>query len=164
MGDTIRFEQGQKLAKPRVAALRVGEGMKKFAVALAALGLVCSSAWGQAARATLNGRVTDGQGAVIPGADVAVTSDDTNVKSQTKTNEQGAWIVQFLGPGSYSLTVSANGFRPVEQKAIKLQTGDVKQIDLQLEIGTATTQVTVTAETPLIDTTAAVSGTVITEE
>ena len=138
--------------------------MKKVAVILAAWGLVCSSAWGQAARATLNGRVTDAQGAVIPGADVAVTSDETNVKTQTKANEQGAWIVQFLVPGSYSVTVSSDGFRPMERKAIKLQTGDIKQIDTQLEIGTATTQLTVTAETPLIDTTAAVSGTVITEE
>ena len=68
------------------------------------------------------------------------------------------------GPEVIRLTVSANGFRPVERKAIKLQTGDVKQIDLQLEIGTATTQVTVTAEMPLIDTTAAISGTVISEE
>src|SRR5262249_61954527 len=85
-------------------------------------------------------------------------------KTQTKTNDQGNWLVQFLVPGSYSVTVSAGGFRAIERQGIKLQTGDVKQIDLQLEVGTATTQVTVTAETPLIDTTAAVSGTVGTEE
>jgi hypothetical protein len=131
---------------------------------LAVWAVVCSTAWGQAARATLNGRVTDGQGAVIPGADITVTSDDTNVKITAKTNEQGIWMVQFLVPGSYSLTVNSQGFRPVERKAIKLQTGDSKQIDTQLEIGTATTQLTVTAETPLIDTSAAVSGTVITTE
>lgn len=138
--------------------------MRRFAVLLAAWVVVCSSAWAQGARATLNGRVTDAQGAVVPGVDVTVTSDDTNVKSQTKTNEQGAWIVQFLVPGSYSVNISAGGFKSVERKAIKLSTGDSKQIDTQLEIGTATTQLTVTAETPLIDTTAAVSGTVIAQE
>ena len=138
--------------------------MKRFVLLLAAWAFVCSTAWGQAARATLNGRVTDAQGAVIPGADVTVTSDVTNVKITAKTNEQGIWMVQFLVPASYSLTVNSGGFRPVERKGIKLQTGDIKQIDTQLEIGTATTQLTVTAETPLIDTTAAVSGTVITTE
>src|SRR5690242_6499486 len=126
-----------KVAEPARGArlLRVGEGMKHLAVILTALGLVCSSAWGQAARATLNGRVTDGQGAVIPGADVIVTSEETNVKTQTKTNQEGIWMVQFLVPGSYNLSVSSGGFRPMERKAIKLQTGDIKQIDTQLEIG-----------------------------
>ncbi len=139
--------------------------MKRFALILMAWALVCSSAaWGQGARATLGGRVTDAQGAVVPSADVTVTSDDTDVKQQTKTNEQGNWQVQFLVPGHYSLTVASAGFRPVERHGITLQTGDSKQMDTQLEIGSSTTQLTVTAEAPLIDTTAAVSGTVISQE
>ena len=121
-------------------------------------------AWGQGARATLGGRVVDAQGAVVPGADVTVTSDDTGVKQETKTNLQGNWLVQFLIPGHYSLAVNAPGFRRMEQHGITLQTGDNKVIDTQLEIGAAMSQITVTAETPLIDTTAATSGTVITEE
>jgi hypothetical protein len=112
----------------------------------------------------LNGRVTDAQGAVIPAADVTVTSEDTNVKTTTKTNMQGNWLVQFLVPGNYHVTIAANGFRALERRGIQLQTGDVKQIDAQLEIGAASTSVTVVAETPLIDTTAAVSGTVVTTE
>jgi hypothetical protein len=138
--------------------------MRKLSLFVAAWALVCSSAWGQGARATLNGRVTDAQGAVVPGADVTVTSEDTNVKQTTKTNETGNWMVQFLVPAHYTLSISASGFRPVDRKNIELQTGDVKQIDTQLELGTSTTQVTVTAETPLIDTSAAVSGTVIAQD
>jgi hypothetical protein len=138
--------------------------MRKLALFAFAWALVCSSAWSQGARATISGRVTDAQGAVVPGADVTVTSDDTNVKQQTKTNEQGNWIVQFLVPAKYSLTITSGGFRPVERTGITLQTGDQKQIDIQLEVGTSNTQVTVTAESPLIDTTAAVSGTVIAQE
>ena len=52
----------------------------------------------------------------------------------------------------------------MERHGITLQTGDNKQIDTVLELGATTTQVTVTAEVPLIDTTAAVSGTVITQD
>jgi hypothetical protein len=126
--------------------------------------LMLNLGWSQGARATLNGRVTDAQGAVVPGADVAVISDDTGVRQTTKTNEQGIWMVQFLVPGHYSFSVSSAGFKQLERHGITLQTGDIKQIDTQLELGATSTQVTVTAEVPLIDTTAAVSGTVVTQE
>lgn len=118
----------------------------------------------QGSRATLGGRVTDAQGAVVPDATIAVTADDTGVKQTTRTNMQGNWVVQFLIPGKYSFTVSASGFRDLQRHGITLQTGDEKLIDTQLEVGAATTQVTVTAEAALIDTTAATSGTVVTQE
>jgi hypothetical protein len=121
-------------------------------------------AWSQGARATLGGRVTDAQGAVIPSADVVVSSEQTGIRQQTKTNDQGNWIVQALIPGAYDFTVTAKGFRTTERKGVTLQTGDNKQIDTQLELGQTSTQVTVVAEVPLIDTTAAVSGTVVTQE
>jgi len=129
--------------------------------------LVCavvSPAICQESRATLGGRVSDAEGALVPNADVTVTSDDTGVRQQTKTNDQGNWLVQFLVPGHYSIIVSSPGFRPLERHGITLQTGDHKLVDTDLELGVSTTQVTVTAELSLIDTTAAVSGTVITKE
>jgi hypothetical protein len=121
-------------------------------------------AWSQGARATLGGRVTDAQGAVIPSADVVVSSQQTGVRQQTKSNDQGNWIVQALIPGAYDFTVTAKGFRTTERKGVTLQTGDNKLIDTQLDLGQTSTQVTVVAEVPLIDTTAATSGTVITKE
>src|SRR5512142_206520 len=81
-----------------------------------------SSVQGQGARATLGGRVTDSQGAVVPGAEVIVRSDDTGVKQQTVTNGQGNWTVQFLVPGHYSFTASAPGFKEMERHGITLQT------------------------------------------
>src|SRR5215472_1046848 len=90
--------------------------------------------WGQGSRATLGGRVTDAQGAVVPDATVAVTADDTGVKQTTKTNTQGNWVVQFLIPGRYSFSVSASGFRDLQRHGITLQTGDEKLIDTQLEV------------------------------
>jgi len=126
--------------------------------------VLCAGAvWGQASRATLGGRVTDAQGAVVAGANVVVTSEDTAVKQTTKTNEQGNWVVQFLLPAKYSFAITAPGFKTTERTGIVLQTSDNKQIDSQLEVGTATSEVTVSADAPLIDTTAAVSGTVIGE-
>jgi hypothetical protein len=140
--------------------------VKRLSILLA-MALFCLAAFqlsAQDSRATLSGRVLDAQGAAVPGADVVVISDDTNVRQDTKTNDQGNWIVKFLTPGPYTVQVTANGFKQVERKGIVLQTSDSKQIDTKLEIGATSTQVTVTAEVPLIDTTAATSGTVISQE
>jgi hypothetical protein len=95
---------------------------------------------------------------------VVVTSEATGIKESTRTNEQGNWIVQSLIPGTYSFTVTAPGFKSADRHGIELQTSDNKLIDTQLEIGSPTTQVDVVGEIPLIDTTAAISGTVITKE
>ncbi len=114
----------------------------------------------QEVRATIGGKVTDPQGALIPGATVIVLSEDTNVQIQTKTNDQGNWAVQFLLPAHYQFSITSPGFKTTERK-VELQAADNKQFDVQLEVGVSTQSVEVTAETPLIDTTAATSGTVI---
>src|SRR6266542_2444089 len=115
-------------------------------------------------RATLGGRVVDPQQALIPGAQIVVTSLATGVRQKTVTNAGGDWKILFLIPGHYGLLVSAQGFKSAERSDIELQTADIKQIDLVLTLGATTETVTVTAEAPLIDTTSATSGTVIATE
>ena len=118
----------------------------------------------QDSRASLGGRVMDQQGAVVPGAGIAVKSEDTGVTQQTNTNERGNWSVQFLLPGRYSIAVTLPGFRRAERRGVVLQTADSKLIDITLEVGGVGDSVEVTAEIPLIDMTSATSGTVITQE
>ena len=122
----------------------------------------CSRA--QDARATLRGRVLDAQGAAVANAVVVVTSDATGVKRETRTNSSGNWIVEFLLPGPYQFSVAAPGFKIADRRGIALQTADDKDIDVSLEVGSAKESVVVTSATPLIDTTSATSGTVITSE
>ncbi|MCX6616342.1 MAG: TonB-dependent receptor [Acidobacteria bacterium] len=126
--------------------------------------LLSAAGWAQESRATLGGRVIDPQGAVVPNAEVVVASDDTGVKQQTRTNAQGNWAVQFLIPGRYSFIIAAPGFKKAERKGMTLQTADMKQIDVTLELGAVAETISVTGEAPLIDTTSATSGTVITQE
>jgi hypothetical protein len=123
-----------------------------------------NAGFAQEVRATLGGRVTDPQGSVVPGAAVTLTSEDTNVKYEAKTNSQGSWNIEFLLPAHYRFTIAAPGFKSSERRGIELQTADVKQIDVQLELGNSSQTVEVTTETPLLDTTSAVSGTVVTSE
>lgn len=125
---------------------------------------VAMPSWSQEVRATVGGRVTDPAGAVIPGAEVAVISEQTGVRQTTQSNAEGNWVVQFLIPGRYRLTVAAPGFKTTDFSSVELLSGDIKQIDAQLQVGQALQSVEVTAEAPLIDTTAATSGSVISEK
>ena len=126
--------------------------------------LATAPLWAQDVRATMGGQVTDPQGALVPSAEVVVVSDDTGVRYTTKANNQGVWIAEALIPGTYRFSVSAKGFKTTNRENVVLQAQDNKRFDVQLEIGSSSQTVEVTAETPLIDTTAATSGTVISRE
>ncbi|HKE23235.1 MAG TPA: carboxypeptidase-like regulatory domain-containing protein [Bryobacteraceae bacterium] len=126
--------------------------------------LTCEILHAQEVRATIGGRVMDAQGALVPNASVQVVNEDTNVKQDAKTNGHGVWIVEFLNPGPYHFTVTANGFKSETRKGIVLQAADDKQFDTRLEVGQTSQTVEVVAETPLVDTTSATSGTVITQQ
>lgn len=117
---------------------------------------------GQDIKAALGGKVTDPNGSVIQKATVMVTSDDTGVVLSTVTNNSGDWRIQSLNPGAYHFNINAVGFKKVEHSSVVLQIGDQKIIDTQLQIGSQTETVSVEATSPLIDTTAAVSGGVLT--
>src|SRR5262245_12471621 len=132
--------------------------MKKILMSLCALlvWVVCGvNVCAQENRAALGGLVTDQHAEAIGGATVIVTSDDTGVRQQTKTNEQGRWSVRFLNPGHYSITVSYTGFKTAERKGLMLDTADDKTVDMTLQLGSVAEQVVVDAEMPLIDTTSA---------
>lgn len=115
----------------------------------------------QDSRASLEGKVLDSSGAVIPGATVAVTADATGVVLTTKTNGNGAWNMQYLLPGNYHFKVSANGFKTALHSSVTLQVGDIKYFDTTLQVGSSTQTVVVSSATPLINTSSAVSGTVV---
>jgi hypothetical protein len=89
-------------------------------------------------------------------------SDNTGVSQTTTTDSAGGWMVQYLIPGHYHFKVSAPGFKTTDRTSIELQVGDRKFVDVMLQVGGEVETVTVQATTPLIDTSAAVSGTVVT--
>lgn len=118
--------------------------------------------FGQETRATLGGKVTDTAGAVIQKATIVVTADETGVVLSAQTNNAGDWRIQSLLPGHYHFAVSSPGFKTTAHSSIELQIADQKTVDTQLQIGGRTEVVTVESSTPLIDTTSAVSGVVLT--
>ena len=65
---------------------------------------------GQEARGTLQGRVSDASGGVVPGATVEVLNVNTGVTTPTTSNEEGNYRIPFLNPGTYRVTVTLTGF------------------------------------------------------
>ncbi|MBB5055608.1 hypothetical protein HDF16_000277 [Granulicella aggregans] len=94
--------------------------------------------------ASLSGTVTDATGAVIPGATVAITNNAS--KDQRKIESNGAGYFTFAGliPGTYTVDITANGFRGFRQSDVSVNPGDVRALtNLTLEIGGSNDTVTV---------------------
>ena len=124
-------------------------------VILAALVLVTTGvrhANAQVLYGTLTGNVTDPANAAVAGVQVEATNQETNVKSETKTNEQGIYRFTNLQPGSYRVTVSAASFRPYSLSNVPVQANEIRRADVQLQIAQATETVNVSAEAVVLQT------------
>jgi hypothetical protein len=112
------------------------------ALGLAALG----GTVGFAQSGQISGRVTDQQGAVIPGAAVQIVNQDRNLKRDTKTDSQGAYSAPYLPAGKYALRVQKEGFSSGD-RVVQLAVGQALVLDIQMTVASAQSEVTVQAET-----------------
>jgi len=103
---------------------------------LAGLSLLAAISMVHAQTSSLHGVVTDAQGAVIPGAVVAMSSSATAASRQVITDNTGAF--QFLQemPGEFTLTVTKPGFAQATREHVVLQVNTSATLNIQLEIGT----------------------------
>src|SRR5215469_4341186 len=118
--------------------------------------LVCSSAiarvpQAQVASADLKGSIFDPSKAVVAGARVTLTNVSTRFARSTVSDAAGEYRIALLPPGEYELTVEAQGFAAQYRKGIILTVGQTAVIDFQLQLGTATNEVEVTANAPVIE-------------
>ncbi|HEX8369384.1 MAG TPA: carboxypeptidase regulatory-like domain-containing protein [Pyrinomonadaceae bacterium] len=118
--------------------------------------------FGQEFRGTITGTVTDPQGAVVPGATVAVKNLETNVVNNVTANDEGSFTVPFLLPGRYSVSITAAGFKTSVRENVTVNVDDRLTIDVQLEIG-QTADVDIVADTELVERGTVTTGTVITQ-
>ena len=100
-------------------------------------------------RAAIDGTVMDPDAALVGGASVDLKSAATGLHRTTASNENGLYQITALPVGSYVLTITKEGFKPVKIDEIVLQYGETRTIDARLEIGgtAETVQVNATAET-----------------
>ena len=104
------------------------------------------------ATAQISGTVKDTSGAVLPGANVTATQTDTGFKREGVTDAHGLYTLVSLPIGPYRLEVALAGFKTFSQTGIVLQVNSNPVIPVVLALGQMEESVTVTGESPLIDT------------
>ena len=105
----------------------------------------------QSGRGTITGIVKDPSGAVVPGADITITEKSTGVVTKTVSTEAGAYRAPYIPPGTYRLTAALAGFKTAVADNIQVMVGQTVTVDFGLEVGQVSDQVTVMAETPLLE-------------
>src|SRR5947209_6547315 len=97
----------------------------------------------QATTGSLTGVVRDNTGAVIPSAEVTVTSVGQGTELKTTTNSDGEYLVAALPPGNYNLQITAHGFSTYQVKDIIMRVAQKQRADAVLSVGEVKSEVTV---------------------
>lgn len=104
----------------------------------------------QETTATVNGQITDSAGAVISKADITLTNLATKETRTIQSSDEGYYTLTLIKPGIYDLSVKLQGFKEYINKGLELLVNDRKTLNIALEAGQVTESVTVTAETPVV--------------
>src|SRR5574340_198964 len=132
--------------------------MRSYLIAFCAVTLFLSAVPAQETRGTILGIVRDPSEAVVPGAEITLTHTDTNTNLRATANAAGHYEAPLLMPGTYDVAAHAPGFKTYRRSGLVLTVGARLAIDIALEVGQAAETVTVTADTPVLETTTASVG------
>src|SRR5215467_4638060 len=128
----------------------------RLASRLVCIGFLCMmcaiSVFAQTDRGTITGTVADPTQAVIPGATITATNTETTSKYETVSTETGNYTLSQLPVGSYQLGVELPGFKKYVRQGVTVLSSTTVRIDVALEVGGATDEVTVNADAPLLRT------------
>src|SRR5262245_3390187 len=119
-----------------------------------------ASAGAQQFTGGVRGAVRDANG-VIPGVTVTLTNEATNIARETVTNDVGQYNFPAVAPGTYTLSTKLTGYKTYESKGLTVATQQFLTLDVTLEVGALEENITVTGQTPLIDTASASTGGVL---
>jgi len=106
----------------------------------------------QTTTGTIYGNITDETNAELPNARVSLTNVDTQASRTVQGNQSGEYSILSLEPGKYRVTVSVPGFKSITKTGVALSANQNVQVSFTLHPGSVSESVTVTAETPLVDT------------
>ena len=121
--------------------------------------------WAQTGTADITGRVVDQSGGALPGVTVIARNQDSGLFRQSVSAGNGSYQFPGLMPGVYHVEAELTGFNKYQRANLRLEVGKTVTVDITLEVGGLTEQIAVTAEAPLVDTTAKeVGGFVATRE
>jgi hypothetical protein len=110
------------------------------------------AALGQFLQGTIDGNVTDSSQAALVGARVVVTEQNTGFQRETATNAAGVYTLPELPPGTYTVTISSQGFQPHTRTGVVVTVQTTTRVDATLAIGALNASVTVSEEAALLQT------------
>src|SRR5690349_1127651 len=116
----------------------------------------------QSTTGTIQGAVTDPQGAAVPGATVEIKSLDTNASRTLTTDDYGLFAALALQPGAYSVTVTKSGFAKSVAERVDLTVGQALKLPVAMKVSSVEETVTITT-TPVVDTIKTESSTTLNE-
>ncbi len=123
----------------------------------------CSALCAQEFRGTITGEVTDPSGATVSQAQVQAINSATQQAYNATTTDKGVYFIPYVLPGTYTVSVTAPGFRTQVQDNVLLQAGKSRGLNFSLQLGTTTETVEVSSAPALIETANGSGGTVLTE-
>src|SRR5262245_57785754 len=115
--------------------------------------ITATVATAQSGTGELRGRVIDPQNAVLPGVTVVARNEASGQYREVITSEDGSFFMSAITPGSYEVSAQLSGFKKYQRGGIRVEVGKTQLVEVQLQIGGLEEAVTVTAESPLVDTT-----------
>ncbi|MGH9354052.1 MAG: carboxypeptidase-like regulatory domain-containing protein, partial [Terriglobia bacterium] len=122
-------------------------------VVVAALGFISAQRLdAQVLYGSMSGTVTDQSGAVVPGAAITIINENTHLTRNTTTGTAGDYRVIDLPAGTYTLTVTAKGFKTVSKTGIEISIGSVSGQNISLSLGAVTQAVTVSGAAATLQT------------
>ncbi|HVE60113.1 MAG TPA: TonB-dependent receptor [Pyrinomonadaceae bacterium] len=133
----------------------------KFSLTIAVILLFAANVLTQTFNATIVGKVTDGNGSIVAGAEVVITQTGTNRVQNTTTNDDGEYIVPQLPPGEYTIKITAANFKTAQSENVTLTTDTTSRVDITLEAGNISETITVNAEPAVVNTETTEKGEVI---
>jgi hypothetical protein len=158
------------LASFRIPDLRrmSRRGMYRFGIALglAACFLVLAApqrSLAQEFRATLTGQVTDPSGAFVPKASVTAVNSETGSIYNAETGNSGVYYIPYVVPGTYTVTVKADGFKTAIQDKVLLLAGKYFNQNFKLTVGAIKETMEITAAPPMLETANGSGGTILDE-
>ena len=123
--------------------------------------LAPATARAQEARGAITGTIRDASKGVVSGASVKITNVAMGTTVSVVTNSAGFFQALYLIPGTYQVVAENSGYKRYIREGIELRVNDTLEINIELEVGTMDQSITVTADTPTLETTTASMGKVV---
>lgn len=151
MGDRRVAESGRSLRAGAIRGLTV----------LALLLMLSTMGWAQLYTGSVTGTVTDPSSAVIPNAHVQMVDEQRGYSFSALTDAAGRYLFRSVAPGSYKISIEAQGFQSQDQSGIRVEISQNVSVDFAMQVGATSQSIQITEAAPVLSTQDAVTGQVV---